>query len=208
MRERELSEERRGLAEQWIPLVSRVYEDMREAYHPATFCIDPRDARSAGYVGLCRAACDWDEARGVKFMTFAYRYIYNEIAKEAQVHGSTIRVPEYLFGDAERCSAKTREERKRDRDRAFSCVAADFSTIVDAHDHEAEADRLSELEELRERYREVSKGESRRSLRIVWLRLVENWRLKDVAAEFGITREHAAWIIRTTLRRLHERAVA
>lgn len=44
-----------------------------------SFCTDPEDLRSAGYLGLCKAAGIWNCGNGPEFQTFARRFILHEL---------------------------------------------------------------------------------------------------------------------------------
>lgn len=68
------------------------------------------DLVSVGYVALCRAARDFDPARGVAFKTLGYTYVRHAMLKAAAEGTTVIRVPNSAVADP-RCKSTGRAAR-------------------------------------------------------------------------------------------------
>lgn len=80
------------------------------------------DAIQAGHVALIHAARLWNPERGVRFLTYAYKAIVNEIRKVAFTD-NIIRLPCYLQKGYENGKYRLREE---DVVRALACQTVSF----------------------------------------------------------------------------------
>jgi RNA polymerase nonessential primary-like sigma factor len=96
--------ERNALVEQWIGLASFV------ARRISVSRLTPDEMLRAGEDGLLRAAELWDETRGVRFNTYAYRCIHHAIWKANRM-ALLIHVPENMQRVGKLCPgwAATRE---------------------------------------------------------------------------------------------------
>lgn len=86
------------LIEDNIGLVGKVISDKRlySFYSQA----DTEDIYQCGCLGLCKAAELFDESKGVKFATFAYRVIHNSIRthyKNNQKHDDLVRLDKEIY---------------------------------------------------------------------------------------------------------------
>lgn len=92
-------EERNKLVEANMRLVYKLANDLwgwAKTKHMGEY----DDLVSEGMVGLINAAKSWDDTKGVKFSTFAYSCIRNEMV-DAVKKGGIIPVPQYILNKAE-----------------------------------------------------------------------------------------------------------
>ena len=112
--------ERNRLVEQWIHLPLWFVKRYRN--HPVLNGIDCKDAISDGYLALLSAAEQWDETRGVGFVTYATHAIYRRIQGDNKSRLGAVRVPNCAW----------RSKYKQDAIKArgiLSLVYADWSEI-------------------------------------------------------------------------------
>jgi RNA polymerase sigma factor (sigma-70 family) len=83
-----LTDEQKKLVEKNTPLVKYLVVKKLLSLVKRTGT-DMDDAIQAGYLGLCKAAADFDPSRGILFGTFAGRCIFNEILNECYLTQQT-----------------------------------------------------------------------------------------------------------------------
>jgi DNA-directed RNA polymerase specialized sigma subunit len=106
---KEMTTEQKQLAEDNVKLVGGVIKFIKARRWIYADLLDDEDMRSAGLLGLCKAALYFDSTKGVKFSTYAWSCIINEIEKEAQ-SSQVIRIPCTAFRDDPRRPNGKRKE--------------------------------------------------------------------------------------------------
>ena len=85
-----LNEEQQKLVTQYYPLIFRVLQKYGYLKDNAMEKFN-EDWYGIAAIGLCLAARDFDESRGVKFETFACNYIEHEIIRHYRIYNTQVR---------------------------------------------------------------------------------------------------------------------
>ncbi len=176
------------LAVQWLGLVGKIYEKMTHLSTVRRMGYD--DARSAGILGLLKAAETYDPSRGVPFQNYASLLIRNTILGEAiEHHSGPTRMPRTANKNM---SAKMMHFRK------VAC-----SEVVSLSEHDlayVEDERLSEFQEKVEK-KELPKEAEILSLlepyqrRIVEMKLLRGMTFAEIASQLErkVTAQAVSW---------------
>lgn len=185
--------ERNALAMTAYHLVRHVVRRLLHDY-PAVRRLGEGEAESVGYVTLLRAAEIYDERRGVRFCTYAYRSIRRQVLR-ASIEGNhgAIRIPGHCFlqgGVSERAVANAR--------RALQCRSLDEERAPPAPGPgEYEVDELEGLHAAMQRLPE----QQRQALR---LRYWDGLLLTEVGAALGVSKQRVQQILNKALAALRQ----
>lgn len=88
-----MTAEQERLVVENMDLVNHV---IRHRYFNTARFLGEDDLKSAGYIGLVKAARDYDPERGLKFSTIAVKYIQTEMFKFIRANRSMLHIPFHM----------------------------------------------------------------------------------------------------------------
>lgn len=158
------------------------------------------DLIQAGMVGLIRAIKRFDESRGIEFSTFASHCVRNEISLEClriSTHG--------MAGLSDHVRRGKQVPPVRSCDLFEKADGLDYlgwePGEMDSPFHESDTDQARDriLDELKGIISDVLDD---RCQKACWMRWVERKKLREIAQEFGVTKESARKILLRSINKL------
>lgn len=173
-------------------VIARAYPDMPHSLR--------RELVAYGMIGLCKAARDFDPARGIHFPTVAYPYIRNEAAHGVRLMFASIHIPHRRRADYARFL----------RGEALPLPGAELAALRAAttpaiSDDLAAADPGFDRAELRADLMRALRALSPRQRFVVRERILRRRRLCDIAMRLGCSAENIRLIEREALSILRRR---
>lgn len=174
-----------------IPLVRWVAN--RYVRHAARFRIERDDLVNVGTLGLIRAGKKFDPELGYAFSTYAAVWIRSFIQRYLDDHARLVRIPVHVVGDAEKRAALPPE-------RVVWLDGFDDDVVGKADGGADEALERRDVERL------IDSIKSERTRRMVRLRYFQECSLKQIGAEFGVSRERARQLVARGLEEMRANA--
>jgi RNA polymerase sigma factor (sigma-70 family) len=180
---------RNKLVEQWQFLPGHVWTKSKD--NPSLSRLGRDDAVQAGMLGLIRAAEIWDETKGVKFVTYAYRAVLDRMLKASR-QNRVVHVPDDMLCGTSAHRARYFALYLTDAARRCRQLPDDYDRadlpLPDTHAHD---DLHAALDRLDPREREC-----------LLLLFFEGLLLREVGERWGLCKERVRQIKERALTRL------
>jgi RNA polymerase sigma factor (sigma-70 family) len=93
-----LNTTQKKLVEENLPIVDRILYMLTKSQYIKS-SVEREDLIQAGRLGLCVAAKNFDDSRGVKFTSFAWPYVRGYIIHYLRDNTRVVRVPQKIISD-------------------------------------------------------------------------------------------------------------